>query len=166
MTKRLLGRWIAAALAAGLAALLLPAQLGGLTSFSAVSGDSMEPSLSNGDYVITRRGTYGIGDVIAYRVPEGDVGAGMLVLHRIVGGDAEVGYVTQGDNRTEPDRWRPKGSDVLGRKVLVIPGAGTWMIKVRTPLGTAAVASLLAIFAASGAWPSRRRRSVATEREA
>ena len=41
--------------------------------------ESMEPSLKNGDLVLALKNTsYAAGDVVAYRIPEGEPGAGAL----------------------------------------------------------------------------------------
>ena len=46
------------------------------------------------------------------------------VIHRIVGGDGESGYVMQGDNNPEIDQWTPTDDEVLGEAVLHVSGAG------------------------------------------
>ncbi len=96
-----------------------PLRFGGSTTVVWVSGESMEPTLSNHDLVIARHhDRYAVGDVVVYRVPEGQFAAGTLVVHRIVGGDAVNGFVTRGDNRTTNDQWLPRGGDVLGEVVV------------------------------------------------
>src|SRR5688572_19635960 len=75
-----------ALLAAAVACALLvwPGFLRGGTAYVIVSGNSMDPTLHAGDLVLTvRRGSYNVGDVVAYRIPEGQPGAGVLVIHRI-----------------------------------------------------------------------------------
>lgn len=95
-----------------------PLKFGGSTTVVWVSGESMEPTLSNHDLVIARHHDhYAVGEVIVYRVPEGQFAAGKLVVHRIVGGDAVNGFVTRGDNRTTDDQWSPRAGDVLGEVV-------------------------------------------------
>lgn len=97
---------------------LWPQRFGGSSSVVFVSGDSMEPTLSNHDLVLVRaNGSYGQGDVIVYRIPADSAGAGQMVVHRVVGGDGEHGFVTQGDNRQVIDPWLPRDADVLGRVV-------------------------------------------------
>ena len=58
---------------------------------------------------------YGVGDVVGYRVPDGEFGEGHLVVHRIVAGDGGTGFVLEGDNNPAPDPWLPKTVDVVGR---------------------------------------------------
>src|SRR5262249_14270177 len=64
------------------------------------------------------------GDVIVYRVPDGEAGAGAHVVHRIVGGNATDGFVTKGDHRKSVDPWHPKAGDVNGRVLFVVPNGG------------------------------------------
>ncbi|MGH8946364.1 MAG: signal peptidase I [Acidimicrobiia bacterium] len=101
------------ALLAMVAALVWPASLGGAFGIVAIAGRSMEPTHQLGDVVITWKQPVAVGDVILYRVPAGAAGAGNPVIHRVVGGDPG-GWVTQGDNVSLPDPWRPSASDVLG----------------------------------------------------
>jgi len=146
---RLSWKAIPVVLCIGFAALVWPTSLGGATSYVKVSGRSMTPKLHDGDLVVTRSvGSYQTGDVIAYHVPRGEIGAGALVLHRIVGGSSSRGFITRGDHRTTNDLWRPKASDVIGEKWVVITGAGDAMGKLRSPLALAAFAAVLSICAA------------------
>jgi signal peptidase I len=147
---RLLGKAFPLVLCLAFAAVAWPTSLGGATSYVKVSGGSMLPKLHTGDLVVTRSvGRYQIGDVIAYRVPEGDIASGLLVLHRIVGGSASKGYITRGDNRDSSDTWRPRAGDVIGEKWIVLPGGGDAMGSVRSPFALAAFAALLAAGAAT-----------------
>jgi hypothetical protein len=68
--------------------------------------------------------------------------AGSQVIHRIIGGNATRGFVVQGDNRTAPDVWRPKPSDIVGSATLQIPQAVVVLQFMRSPL-------LLGLLAAS-----------------
>src|ERR1700757_3061859 len=81
----------------------LPQALGGRAGWVLVSGTSMLPHLHTGDLVLVEhRSSYHVGEVVAYRVPEGPVGAGHVVIHRIVGGNSRAGWKMKGDNRTAP----------------------------------------------------------------
>jgi signal peptidase len=131
----------AAALAAQLAvvaALLwfcLPQGVGGRASWVLVSGTSMLPHLHTGDIVLVeRQSSYHVGEVIAYRVPKGTVGAGHVVIHRIIGGNGRTGWTMQGDNRTAPDLWHPTNKNVVGGKLLRIPDAWLVLRFFHTPL--------------------------------
>ncbi len=111
-----------------------PSLLGGPAEYAVVEGVSMQSTLYDGDLVITRHhDSYHVGEVIAYRVPDGNPNAGLRVVHRIVGGSAEEGYVTQGDNRDEMDPWRPRPDDVMGSVALRIPSAGSVIEVLREP---------------------------------
>jgi signal peptidase len=122
---------------------LRPQSLGGPAAYVLVSGKSMLPRYHTGDLVLVERQShYHVGQVIAYRVPKGDPMAGAQVIHRIIGGDAQHGFVVQGDNRTAPDVWRPKPSDIVGAKAVRFPSAVVVLQYLRSPL-------LLALMAAS-----------------
>jgi signal peptidase I len=55
--------------------LLRPQLLGGSAAYVVVSGTSMEPTLSDGDFVLARkRSSYRVGDVVAFSRPEGRPG--------------------------------------------------------------------------------------------
>ena len=124
---------------------LRPQLLGGPATYVLVSGTSMEPTLHNGDIVVVRRHeSYRIGQIVAFRVPRGEVGAGAIVIHRITGGAALGGYELEGDNRETPDLWHPHATDIVGAKWLRILGGGRVFTFLRSPLGVAIVAGLLA----------------------
>jgi signal peptidase I len=125
---------------------LRPVVLGGPASYVMVSGVSMEPTYHDGDMVIlTKSENYKDGDVIAYRVPAGEFGEGNIIIHRVIGRD-ERGYVTQGDNRTGKDSWRPNEGDILGRTKVHLPGLGRHLETLRSPLILAGVAGVFAIY--------------------
>jgi signal peptidase I len=134
LTVALIGAWVI---------LLRPQILGGPVAYVIVSGESMKPTFANGDLVLAKKkSSYRVGDVVAYRVPKGDPGAGALVIHRLVGGSARVGYLTKGDNREGRDLWRPRPSDTLGSVYFRAPRAGLVLVFMRTPLGLAVLAGL------------------------
>jgi signal peptidase len=122
---------------------LRPQSLGGPAAYVLVSGHSMNPLYHTGDLIlVSRHDSYRIGDIVAYRVPKGDAMAGAQVIHRIIGGNATRGFVVQGDNRTAPDVWRPKPSDIVGSASFQIPQAVVVLQFLRSPL-------LLGLLAAS-----------------
>lgn len=140
------------------ALLLRPQSLGGPAAYVIVSGESMEPRLQTGDFVVlSKKSSYRVGDVIAYTIPKGQPGQGAFVIHRIVGGSARDGYVTQGDNRERRDLWRPTPRETLGTMQFSVPRAGLLLGFVRTPLGIAFAAGL-AGFLFISAGPKRRTR--------
>ena len=143
-------RWLRVVLALALAVVwwteLRPQELGGPADYVMVSGTSMLPTMRTGDLVVVRSATtYEIGDVVAYRVPEGDVGAGHQVIHRITGGSGDAGYVLQGDNRSAPDTWRPTDGDVIGEAWVRIPRAGLVLHFLRNPFFVAPFAAFMAV---------------------
>jgi len=132
------------ALVAALLWFCLPQTLGGRAGWVLVSGTSMLPHLDTGDLVLVEhQSSYHVGEVVAYRVPKGQVGAGFVVIHRIVGGNGTTGWAMKGDNRTAPDLWNPTNHDVIGSKLLRIPDAWFVLRVFHMPI-------LLALFAGFG----------------
>lgn len=126
-TKPLLALMAQLALLAMVLWFALPQSFGGRAGWVVVSGTSMLPHLHTGDLVLVEhQSSYHVGEVVAYRVPKGQVGAGHVVIHRIIGGNGRTGWVMRGDNRTASDLWYPTNSDVIGAKELRIPGA--WLV--------------------------------------
>jgi signal peptidase len=125
---------------------LRPESLGGPADYVMVQGISMEPTFHTGDLIVVwQEDSYRIGDVVAYRVPEGDVGAGSIVIHRIVGGSARSGFVVRGDNNAGPDDWRPLPSDILGKARFRIPALGKVLAFLHAPLPLASLAAGIAV---------------------
>jgi signal peptidase I len=132
---------------------LRPQQLGGPASYIVVSGTSMDPGLHPGDLVVVVRAeNYVAGDIVAYRIPEGQPASGFQVIHRIVGGDAERGFIMRGDNTNGPDQWHPTQVDILGRELVRLPAVAQLLMILRNPLVLAGLAGVLA-----AAWLLRRR---------
>ncbi len=126
-----------------------PSTLGGCTTLTIVSGHSMEPTYYTGDLVVSRCGTPAAGDVVVYTPPGLERGR---IIHRVVGGDADDGWVIQGDNNDFLDPWRPHAADVLGIARLHVPGLGRVASILLDPW---AWASLLVVAAGVLLWPSR-----------
>jgi signal peptidase I len=125
---------------------LRPQSLGGPVDYVMVQGVSMVPTFHSGDLVLAwRQDSYRKGDVVAYRVPEGEVGAGSILLHRIVGGSAGSGFVVQGDNNPAPDDWRPRPADIVGKAHLRIPGGGRLFAFLHAPVPLASLATGIAV---------------------
>jgi signal peptidase len=160
MTSRYLGGFLAVVLVAAWFVMLRPTALGGPASYIFVTGTSMQPTLETGDLVILQDADdYATGEVIAFEIPEGEPGAGALVIHRIAGGSAEAGFVMQGDNKPAPDEWRPTGDLVHGRLWLHIPGAGTAVAWIRQPaIFASLLAGMVVFFIVLGGGDSRDRR--------
>jgi len=104
--------WGAAALT-----LVLATQLAGLRML-VVSGNSMSPSIRDGDLVLTARVWRGgeVGDVVLVERPSD----GQLLLHRVI--EQGAGWRrTQGDASLSPDAERISDAAVLGGLAAVIP---------------------------------------------
>lgn len=130
-----------------------PTSLGGPATYITVSGLSMYPTLRDGDLVVLHeQRTYEAGDIVAYRIPQGEPGAGNRIIHRISGGSGAEGYVTKGDNRQSEDQWRPTDDDVLGKLWVRGPGLGTALPRLRAPLIVATAAALLAVWLVFDWW--------------
>jgi len=163
LRPRALGSLLSVALFVGWFVMMRPAFLGGPVSYAMVLGVSMEPTLHDGDLALVRaRDHYAVGDIAAFRVPRGQPGAGAIVIHRIVGGSADEGFITQGDNKDAPDPWRPTDRDTLGEMWLRIPGAGRILARVRGPF---LLATLSAVLAFLMVWLPTERRARHAARE-
>jgi signal peptidase I len=125
---------------------LRPVPLGGPATYVIVRGISMEPTYHAGDLVIVRRRpVYQVGDIVAYTIPAGEVGGGLSVIHRIVGGSVDTGFRTKGDNNAESDPWRPTPEQIEGTAWLVLPKTGAIMSSLRAPITLASFAAAAAV---------------------
>ena len=138
---------------------LRPAALGGPVDYVLVRGVSMVPTFHSGDLVVVRhQASYRVGDVIAYRVPEGDVGAGSIVIHRIIGGSTGSGFDVRGDNNPAPDDWHPRAGNVLGKAWLVLPHGGSILAFLHAPVTLGSLAAGVAVAFMVVPPPARSRR--------
>jgi signal peptidase I len=125
----------------------LPQSMGGRADWVMVSGTSMLPRLHTGDLVLVEHQSgYHVGEVIAYRIPKGQIGAGHVVIHRIIGGNGATGWTMKGDNRTAPDLWYPTNHDVVGAKLVRIPDAWFVLRVLHMPILLALFAGLAVFF--------------------
>ena len=121
--------------------------LGGPATFVTVKGTSMLPTLKTGDFVLAEaQPTYRVGDLVVYRVPKGQIGAGDDLIHRIVAGNPTTGFTLKGDNNPAPDPWIVPRSDVLGKEALAVPGLGNSLLVIRSPLFAGLAAALIAMW--------------------
>lgn len=143
---------------------LRPISLGGNASYVIVDGISMEPTFGNGDLVLARRqSAYRNGDIVAFRVG-GRFNDRTLVIHRIVGGNASDGYITQGDNRDSTDPWRPTNANMLGRATQHVPFAGRIFTTLRSPMGLATLGAA-AVLSGNTRRKRKRRRVLKRRRQ-
>lgn len=99
-----------------------PVALGGKTSYVIVTGQSMLPTLQEGDLVVLRSGEYEVGDVVSYE-PFADIPA--QVIHRIIETKPDGTFVLQGDNNNFIDPYFPTSADVNGQLLFFIPKIGS-----------------------------------------
>jgi signal peptidase I len=119
-----------------------PVKLGGQAAFVLVNGVSMKPVFHSGDLVIVRQApVYQVGDIIAFQDPL----LGVSVIHRIVD-VREDRYVTQGDNNTWIDSYKPTRADIIGKLWLHLPGMAPAMEWVRAPVNMAFAFGLIGSF--------------------
>ena len=118
-----------------------------------VAGPSMEPGLSSGDLVLVSPwGSPNEGDVIAFRVPSGHQGAGTPIIHRVLNQEP-TGLTTVGDNNSRPDPWLIQDRDIIGRRLLMIPGLGNAFVIIKQPWVLAAAAGGFATYLFASAGP-------------
>ncbi len=168
MTRRTANHLLLGVLIALLGVWLLvlrPQSLGGQTLYVVVRGDSMVPTYQSGDLVVARsESSYAPGDIVAYRVPAGELGAGRIVIHRITGTGPGNGFVVQGDHNPSPDPWSPQPSDIAGRAWLVAPGLGRAVAFIHQPVVAGGLASGLVVMVLLARRPRRGREPRAEER--
>jgi signal peptidase I len=149
-------------LIAGLWAVTLrPVSLGGPATFLVVRGDSMLPTYETGDLLVLHTAaSYAVGDAVGYRVPDGELGAGQVVVHRIVAVRDGGTYVMEGDNNPSPDPWTPATTDIAGEVWAAIPLAGRAVVWLHQPATLAALAAAIAvvIVLGGGGGPAEDRR--------
>lgn len=88
---------------------------------------SMAPAINTGDVIITVPVTKKepqIQDVVAYQAKRFNGENVAVFSHRIIGGDIENGFIMKGDANKSPDPQKPKGEDILGVVIFVIPFIG------------------------------------------
>jgi signal peptidase I len=143
---RLLGLGLFALLLAAWFVLLRPPFLGGSTRYEIVRGTSMLPHYEPGELIVLRgASSYSVGEVVGYEVPQGQLGAGQILVHRIVGGNGTQGFDMKGDNNKHPDPWHPTYADIVGRQWLAVPQLGSILVFVRQPAFLAAAASAVVV---------------------
>jgi signal peptidase I len=143
-----------------LGAVSLPFILGTSTyPLAIVQGNSMYPTLQNGDLVLFQ------GSPSSSEIPNGTIiifvqsytGIPLLdsltkpiVIHRIVGEviqqNGTVYYRTKGDNNLQNDSQLVPANHVLGIPVKVIPRVGIALLFIGSPQGLVAVVTIIVIF--------------------
>jgi signal peptidase I len=148
-TRTLLVRLIGLAL---LWICVMPRVVGGLNTFTVVSGISMEPTFHTGDLIISRGAKeYQVGDVVTYKIPD-DKYRKFRIVHRVIGRTKDGGYEIQGDNQDHADPWSIPAANIVGRKVFMIPKGGFVLGYARNPIGLALLFGALVTWTF---WPKR-----------
>ncbi len=129
--------------------LIAPIQLGGRLFYLIVTGNSMFPTMHNGDLAIMQPSDeYVTGDVVIYQHP--DLGP---VIHRIIAYDGER-YLIKGDNNEWEDSYLPTASEISGKLWLKVPYAGKIFRGFRSPVGAAMLAGIIGLFLF---WPDSKQ---------
>ena len=126
-----------------------------------VDGNSMYPSLHNGDLVffVGHRGVIKNGTEIVF--VQGGTGVGALdsflkpiLIHRVIGQGLEpngvIYYQTKGDNNIAADPFVTDSGNVLGVPIFVIPYVGLPVQFLKTPFGLVTVSALATLYFLSG----------------
>jgi signal peptidase len=111
----------------------------GLKGYVVISG-SMEPSLSPGDFIMTRNSPYGnleVGGVITF------MGDNDIVTHRVEAITPE-GLTTKGDANENPDASKVLEEDYIGSHLLTLPYFGHVIIFLQKPIAFILIAVALA----------------------
>ncbi|HKG57825.1 MAG TPA: signal peptidase I [Candidatus Limnocylindrales bacterium] len=125
---------------------LRPQAIGGPALYIVVRGSSMLPTYENGDLVVVQAAPlYDVGDVVAYRVPDGEIGEGHVIVHRLTGADEGSGFLVTGDNNNAPDPWRPKAIDIAGKAWVSVHGVGRLVAFIHQPVVAGALGAALAV---------------------
>ena len=110
-----------------------------------IISDSMSGTLDVGDLIIIRQcSAYAVGDIITFQPSAGD----LPVTHRVVG-EAGDRLKTKGDCNAAADTDPVSRSQVYGKVVSVIPGAGLFFEWLKTGEG---MFSLIMLYTVLGAW--------------
>lgn len=107
--------------------------LGGLRSFTVLSG-SMQPTIPVGSIIFVRRQpTYAFDDVVAFKNK-----ADQTVTHRIFQTtikDGEISYRTKGDANSNVDSEVINSKDIVGKQLFFVPWIGRFSETLKNPYG-------------------------------
>jgi signal peptidase I len=134
--------------------LFAPTALGGPASYVVTDGTSMLPHFRSDGLVVARtRGSYDVGMVVAYHNAQ----LHTVVMHRIVARDGNR-YVFKGDNNDFRDTYHAKRSDLIGQEWIYVPGAGRYLLWLRSPLLFGGLLFAITLLALRSPRLSRRQR--------
>ena len=123
------GKVVGYALACALVVLAVLSYSGAIKARVVLTG-SMAPAIKSGDIIFTVPPTKKLpkkGDVVAYFGKRFDGTQVGVFSHRIIGGDAQSGFIVKGDANPSPDVQRPKINDITGVVIFVIPFIGRFL---------------------------------------
>ena len=130
----------------------MPRVIGGLNTFTVVSGVSMEPTLHTGDLIISRKADhYNVGDVVTYTIPDQKY-ENFRIVHRVIAKTEDGKYAIRGDNQDHADPWAIPAENIAGSKVLMIPRGGLVLGYARNPIGLALLFGALVTWVC---WPRK-----------
>jgi hypothetical protein len=110
--------------------------------------------------MVAKAPSYRIGEIVAYRLPTQD----MVVLHRIIGGNAQ-GFVMKGDNNQSTDVTKPTASQLLGHATAHVAKAGAWLHALTGPTALSLISiGLIAVGASEQTQSKRKRRRARVSR--
>jgi signal peptidase len=130
----------------GIASMFHPLGLPGPYTMIVIHGNSMLPTYHTNDMVVLQsQRQYHNGEIAAYHVPKGQLGAGDTVIHRIVGGDGTSGFNLKGDNNPSVDPWHPPQADMVGSPVFYSPQLGQVFVLLHQPVLEAGLAAAVMV---------------------
>jgi signal peptidase I len=124
-----LTRWFGYALAFTLISFSILSFQGSVKARVVLTG-SMAPTINPGDVILTTPPSNiepKIGSIVAYVGRRFDGTAVGVFSHRIIGGNAQTGFIVKGDNNPDPDTQQPKIPDITGVVIFVIPLIGKFL---------------------------------------
>lgn len=132
--------------------------------FSSVRSNSMYPLFQRSDMIliksVSNKDKINIGDIVVFKVEEGSLSSKGWIVHRVIGGNEEMGYITKGDANDYTDQasggtppirreWIASEVLVIGKQPLKIPLIGylpLWMEKFQAnPYTMPVIAIVLAV---------------------
>lgn len=159
-TPRILFRglcWVTAAL---MLCMLWPTRLGGATTVLVVQGNSMYPTLANGDLVLARsQDRYHSGQIVVFDVQFPGSSSRLRVMHRILAIAADGTVTTRGDNRATSDEFGTTTDDIIGEAVATVPRGGTVLWFMSRWWTLAAASGLITVMSL---WKDERRQDGAS----
>ena len=124
-----LSRWFGYVLAFTLISFSILSFQGSIKARVVLTG-SMAPAINPGDVILTTPPsniTPKIGSIVAYVGRRFDGTAVGVFSHRIIGGNAQTGFIVKGDANPSPDTQKPKIPDITGVIIFVIPLIGKFL---------------------------------------